>query len=174
MRYTASHVLIRLENEWSYPLIELYRPYGIFHVFIRCLYEWSRKSCQSLVCYTASHVLIHLENEWSYPLIKCYRPYGTLHYLLDDCMNDLVSLVNPRCVILPHMSLYTLKTNDLTHWSNFIDRYGILHVYIGCLYEWSRKSCQSLVCYTASHVLIHLEKEWSYPPIEFYWPYGTL
>ena len=222
MCYTASHVLIHLGKERSYPLIELYRPYGVLHVFIGCLYEWSRKSCQFSVCYTASHVFIYLEDEWSYQLIKCYRPYGILHYLLDDCMNDLVSLVNPWCVILPHMSLYTLKTNDLTHWSNFIDhmayytylldacmndlvslvnpwcvklphmslytlktndrthwsnfidRYGILHVYIGCLYEWSRKSCQSLVCYTASHVLIHLEKEWSYPPIEFYWPYGTL
>ena len=43
-------------------------------------------------------------------------------YLLDACMNDLVSLVNPQCVILPHMSLYTLKTNDLTHWSDVIDR----------------------------------------------------
>ena len=43
-------------------------------------------------------------------------------YLLDACMNDLVSLVNPQCVILHPISLYTLKTNDLTHWSNFIDR----------------------------------------------------
>ena len=43
-------------------------------------------------------------------------------YLLDACVNDLVSLVNPWCIILPHMFLYTLKTNDLTHWSNVIDR----------------------------------------------------
>ena len=117
--YTASHVLIHLENEWSYPLIEFYRPYGISYVIIGCLYEWSRKSCQSLVCYTASHVLIQIEKEWSYPLIEFYRPCGIS---LDACMNDLVSLVNPLCVILPHMSLYKLKKNDLTHWSNCIDR----------------------------------------------------
>ena len=72
--------------------------------------------------YTASHVLIHLENEWSYPLIECYRPYGILHVLFGACINDIVSLVNPWCVILHHMPLYTLKTNDLTLWSNFIDR----------------------------------------------------
>ena len=80
--YTASHVFIHLENEWSYPLIECYRPYGILHVSIGCLYEWSRRSCQSSVCYTASHFFIHLENEWSYPLIECYRPYGILHVFI--------------------------------------------------------------------------------------------
>ena len=37
-------------------------------------------------------------------------------------MNDLVSLVNPQCVKLHHMSFCTLKMNDLTHWSNFIGR----------------------------------------------------
>ena len=43
-------------------------------------------------------------------------------YIFDACMNDLTSLVNYKCVMLLHMSLYTLKTNDLIHWSSFVKR----------------------------------------------------
>ena len=42
-------------------------------------------------------------------------------YILDVCMNDLHCLVNHTYIILPHMSLYTLKTNDLTYWSTLIN-----------------------------------------------------
>ena len=111
MCYPAPRVPIHIENEWSYPLINFFQLYVILYVYIVCLYQWFRLpcldprlatvwyvrclcewSCQSLVCYPASNVLIHLENEWSYPLIEFYRPYGIL---LDACMNDLVSRVNP-------------------------------------------------------------------------------
>ena len=68
--YPGSHFLIHIENGWSYPLIEFYRPYGILHVFIGCSYEWSHKSCPSLVCYPASRVLIHPADEWSYTMIN--------------------------------------------------------------------------------------------------------
>ena len=90
--------------------------------FIGCLYEWSRKSCQSLVCYTASHVLIHLENEWSYPLIEFHRPYG-ISYVIIGCLYEWSRKSCQSLVCYTaHMSLYKLKKNDLTHWSNCIDR----------------------------------------------------
>ena len=105
----------------------------IWHIalFIGCLYAWSRKSCQSLLCYTASHVFIHLQNEWSYPLIEFYRPYGILHVFIGCLYEWSRESCQPLmwCVKLPHMSLYTSKTNDRTHWSNFIDRMAY-HMYI--------------------------------------------
>ena len=41
------------------------------------------------------------------------------------------------------------------------------YIYIGCLYEWFPLSCQSYICYPASHVPIHIENEWSYLLIHY-------
>ena len=51
-------------------------------------------------------------------------------YILDACLNYLTSPVNHKCVILPHISLYSLKTNDLTHWSIFINIRVYIYIYI--------------------------------------------
>ena len=143
--YTASHVLIHLENEWSYPLIELYRPYGIWHVFIRCLYEWSRKSCQSLVlyCFTCSYT------PWKRMILPTDQMLSTIWHitlfigwLYEWSRKSCQSLV---CYTASHVFIHIEN-----EWSypliELYRPYGILHVFIGCLYEWSRESCQSLVC----------------------------
>ena len=43
-------------------------------------------------------------------------------YILDVCMNHLNCPVSYKFVILLHLPPYTLKTNDLTNWLNFVDR----------------------------------------------------
>ena len=50
-------------------------------------------------------------------------------YILAVCMNDLNSPVSYKFVILLHLPPYTLKTNDLTHWLNFIDHMAY-HMYL--------------------------------------------
>ena len=66
------------------------------------------------------------------PIYQLLSTVWYVIYILDACMNDLKSLVIHKCVILPHVSLYTLKMNDLTHWSTFFNCM-LYYMYILCV-----------------------------------------
>ena len=99
------------ENEWFYLLINVCHLYDMYKLEV-CMIDFICRFNHK--CYPTSPVPIHIEKEWSYPLINFYQRMVYNIYILDAYMIDLTSLVNLKCVILLHMSLYTLKTNDLT------------------------------------------------------------
>ena len=62
-------------------------------------------------------------------------------------MNDLHCLVNYKFVILIHPTLYSLKTNDLTHWSIFINIrvYVYTYIYIYWMLVWMISQVLSII-----------------------------
>ena len=56
-------------------------------------------------------------------------------YILSVLTNDLACNFNRKFVILPHISLYTLKTNYLTQWSTFI-HFILYEICIYWVFEW--------------------------------------
>ena len=77
------------------------------------------------------------------PYTPCKRVMLFLYQLLPSLyircimgvwMNDLACLVHHKCIILLHMSLYTLKTNDLTYWLTFATLCYIMFTYWMCLW----------------------------------------
>ena len=103
-----------------------------------------------------------LHNQWS-TFIKSmlYKMY-----ILGVLINELVCLFNHKWLILLHV-------NDLTRWTACINSM-LYQIYIGCLYEWSRRSWQLYVCCPILHVPIYIENEWSYAVINFYQQYVIL
>ena len=92
---------------------------------IRCTYQmfaWMISTDLSIISVLFDLSCPHTHWKWTnLPIYQLLSTVWYVIYILDACMNDHKGLVIHKCVILPHVSLYTLNTNDLTHWSTFFN-----------------------------------------------------